>query len=241
MSHAQPAAPRHFLVLPAAGIGQRMGSDCPKQYLEINGKSLLQHTLERLGSMECFFRVVLILAPQDSWWPTVASQLPVPLLGKLITVTGGNQRADSVLNGLHALRDIAAVSDWTLVHDVVRPCIRRSDVELLIATLEHDKAGGILATPVRDTLKRASTAQAVEQTVDRSNLWCAATPQMFRYGLLRAALIQMADSGRVVTDEAEAMEAGGHRVKLVQGRADNLKVTYPQDLQLAALILGAES
>lgn len=241
MSTSQPAAPRRFfLVLPAAGSGQRMGSECPKQYLTINGRTLLQHTLERLGSMACFERVVLVLAAKDSWWPAIEKQLPGALREKLQIAVGGSQRADSVLNGLQALQGVAQAQDWVLVHDVVRPCIQPSDVEMLIKTLKDETAGGLLATPLRDTLKRSSVTQTVEQTVDRSNLWCAATPQMFRYELLLQALRKMAASSTLVTDEAEAMEACGHLVKLVQGRTDNLKVTWPQDLQLAALILGAE-
>lgn len=218
-----------------------MGSERPKQYLEINGRTLLQHTLERLGGMACFERIVLVLSPQDTWWPTIAQQLPMEIQQRLLVTTGGSQRADSVVNGLQALQDSAQPQDWILVHDVVRPCIHRSDVERLIDAVQNEIAGGLLATPVRDTLKRSSALQVVEHTVDRNNLWCAATPQMFRYELLQQALRKVAASGQVVTDEAEAMEASGHQVKLVQGRADNLKVTYAQDLQLAALILGAES
>ncbi|MES2606601.1 MAG: 2-C-methyl-D-erythritol 4-phosphate cytidylyltransferase [Pseudomonadota bacterium] len=241
MNTTSSAAPRYFLVLPAAGSGQRMASERPKQYLEINGRTLLQHTLERLGSMACFERIVLVLSPQDAWWPVIEQQLPSSIRQKLTVATGGSQRADSVANGLQALQGVAQRQDWILVHDVVRPCIHHSDVELLITAVKDEVAGGLLATPVRDTLKRSSDLQVVEQTVDRRNLWCAATPQMFRYRLLLESLQKVTAAGRTVTDEAEAVEACGHPVKLVQGRTDNLKVTYPQDLQLAALILRAQS
>jgi 2-C-methyl-D-erythritol 4-phosphate cytidylyltransferase len=231
-------APRYFLLLPAAGSGQRMVSERPKQYLAIHGRSLLQHTLERLGSMGCFDRIVLVLAAQDRWWSTVRQQLPVTVQQKLVLATGGSQRADSVVSGLQALATIAQPHDWVLVHDVVRPCVSLSDVEKLIEAVKDAVAGGLLASPLRETLKRGTAAGTVEQTLDRRNLWCAATPQMFRYEVLLQSLLQMAAAGRTVTDEAEAVEACGYPVQLIPGRADNLKVTYPEDLELAALLLG---
>jgi len=231
--------PCHFLVLPAAGSGQRMGADRPKQYLELLGKPVLQHTLERLGSLNRFERVVLVLTAGDPWWPPIEAALPAALKAKLLVVSGGSQRCISVQNGLSALQEVAADADWVLVHDVVRPCVGLGDVERLLQELRDDPVGGLLATPVRETLKRTDTDGVVIQTVDRAGLWSAATPQMFRYRLLLDALIKAAANNRVVTDEAEAVEAAGLPVRLVPGGADNLKITWPQDLALAELILGA--
>ena len=233
------AGTKFHLVLPAAGSGQRMGSKRPKQYLEIHGRTLLQHTLERLGTMDCFCSIVLVLAADDAWWQGIKARLAPALQKKIVVVTGGLERCDSVRSGLLALAQLAASSDFVLVHDVVRPCVRASDVRLLIDVLSEEVAGGLLATPLRDTLKRADEAGRVETTIERTRLWCAATPQMFRYRILLQALEFMAANRRKVTDEAEAVEAMGYKVKLVQGRADNLKITYPDDLALAALILGA--
>lgn len=232
-------SPRHFLVLPAAGSGQRMGGDRPKQYLELLGKPLLQHTLERLGSLDSFDRIVLVLAAGDQWWPAIDASLPAVLKAKLLVVNGGSERCVSVQHGLSALQEIAADSDWVLVHDVVRPCVALVDVHRLFEDLRDDPVGGLLATPVRETLKKADANGTVMQTVDRTGLWAAATPQMFRYRLLVDALQKSAEANRIVTDEAEAVEAAGLAVRLVPGGADNLKITWPQDLALAALILGA--
>jgi len=232
-------APSHFLVLPAAGSGQRMGGDRPKQYLELLGKPLLQHTLERLVLIDGFECIVLVLAADDPWWPGVETALSASVRMKLKVVEGGSERFASVQNGLLALHDIAADNDWVLVHDVVRPCVGLDDVERLMQTLRDDPVGGLLASPVRETLKRADGNGVVLQTIDRTGLWAAATPQMFRYRLLRDALQKTSATNRIVTDEAEAVEASGHPVKLVQGGADNIKITWPQDLVLAALILAA--
>lgn len=231
--------PRHFLLLPAAGSGQRMAGDRPKQYLELLGKPVLQHTLERLAGIGCFERIVVVLAADDPWWPTVQNRLSAALQAILVIAEGGRERCHSVLSGLSALHGIAASDDWVLVHDVVRPCVQADDVARLLETLKADAVGGLLATPVRETLKRGNARGLVEQTVDRAGLWCAATPQMFRYHLLREALQAAVAADRVVTDEAEAVEAAGLPVRLVQGGADNLKLTYPEDMKLAELILGA--
>ncbi len=238
MGNTDRAGTRFHLVLPAAGSGQRMASDRPKQYLEIDGRTLLQHTLERLGVMDCIDRIVLVLANDDSWWPAIEPRLTTFLRRKIQVAAGGAERCDSVRNGLLAIRHLAGNEDFVLVHDVVRPCVRTGDVRLLIDAVRDEVAGGLLATPLRDTLKRADDAGRVEQTMDRSRLWCAATPQMFRYHILLQALETATANGRKVTDEAEAVEALGYKVKLVQGHADNIKITYPDDLQLATLILG---
>ncbi len=230
---------RFFLVLPAAGSGIRMNSDEPKQYTIVNGLPLLQHTLLRVATYSRFTRVVLVLAPDDERWPLVESQLPISLREKLLIVTGGIQRMNSVNNALLALASEANGNDWVLVHDVVRPCLHATDIEHLIVNLHGESTGGLLAVPVRETLKESDSHQMVKSTVDRTGLWLAATPQMFRYSVLQHGLQTAIDNGLQVTDEAAAVEALGLPVKLVQGRADNIKVTYPEDLALVAVLLEA--
>lgn len=230
-------APRCFLVLPAAGSGERMQSQLPKQYLQVCGKPVLQHTLERLATLECFSAVVLVLAPEDIRGPAMLSQLDTLLREKVRVVSGGAARFQSVLNALQALQGTAAADDWILVHDAVRPCVQVEDVRRLIDILRSEPAGGLLATPVRETLKEADAAGLVQRTVDRSRLWQAATPQMFRFAVLQQALELAAARNHVVTDEAAAVEALGLPVRLVPGRADNIKVTWPEDLAMVAALL----
>lgn len=234
-------APRYFLVLPAAGSGQRMQSALPKQYHTINGISLLQLTLERVAANPLFTRVVLVLAADDPHWSEIEHRLSPLLKTRLLVVTGGAERFQSVANALSALTTDAAPDDWILVHDVVRPCLHASDIDKLVKTLSSEAAGGLLAVPVRDTLKEASKDLQVVRTLDRNMLWLAVTPQMFRYSVLTQALAFAVGNGLHITDEAAAVEALGLSVTLVPGRADNIKVTYPEDLQLVAALLRAET
>jgi 2-C-methyl-D-erythritol 4-phosphate cytidylyltransferase len=242
---------RHFLVLPAAGAGRRMRSAVPKQYQKLLGKPLLQHTLERIATHPLFTRTVLALAPNDAHWPAVAAALPAALLRRLTTVTGGAERAASVRAALAALQDEADEDDWVLVHDAVRPCLDPHDVERLVDILRNEPYGGILAMPVRETVKAATAQGTIRATVARDGLWLAATPQMFRYGVLCRALDAARDAAAEVTDEAAAVEywlttpaatqsrsaPGG--IRLVNGSATNIKVTYPEDIRLAELLIGS--
>jgi 2-C-methyl-D-erythritol 4-phosphate cytidylyltransferase len=221
--------PRFWGVVPAAGVGKRMGADVPKQYLDVLGKPVLQHTLERLLSVEAFTGIVVALGIEDGYWP----DLPCARHPKIRTAPGGKERADSVLLALHSLEGSAAPDDWVLVHDAARLCITRVDVEKLIQSLKDDPVGGILALPVSDTLKGVAAGTIVE-TIDRRRIWRALTPQMFRYGRLRQALMDAAERGAIVTDEASALELQGLRPKIVEGRPDNIKITRPEDLPLAA-------
>ncbi len=232
---------QYFLVLPAAGSGQRMQSTLPKQYHAVNGVTLLQLTLERVAANPLFARVVLVLAADDEHWAGVELRLAPSVKNKLLVVTGGAERFNSVANALSALASEAAPDDWILVHDVARPCLRSSDIEKLVLTLSHEPAGGLLAVPLRDTLKEGNDDLKVARTLDRSMLWLAATPQMFRYSVLTKALENAVRNSLHITDEASAVEALGLPVTLVQGRADNIKVTYPEDLQLVAALLQVES
>ena len=223
--------PRHFAIVPAAGSGSRFGAEKPKQYLSLLGRPLIYHTLAALVACPDIDRVWVVLSPDDPYW----HQYDWSDLGaKLETVRcGGATRADSVSNGLQAAAMVAAQDDWVLVHDAARPCLSAEMLAALFHQLADDPVGGILAVPVADTLKRADVEQRVASTEPRDGLWQAQTPQMFRYGRLCEALEQC----REVTDEAGAVEALGLKPKLVRGDATNLKVTYPADLVLAAMIL----
>ncbi|GAB6046323.1 2-C-methyl-D-erythritol 4-phosphate cytidylyltransferase [Methyloparacoccus murrellii] len=225
--------PRHWAVVPAAGVGKRMGAELPKQYLPVHGKPVLQHTLERLLSVPGLAGICVALGTEDGYW----HDLPLVTEARIRVAAGGRERADSVLSALDHLAAAARPDDWVLVHDAARPCITRGDVEKLMAALDDDPVGGILALPVSDTLKTVADDGHITGTPDRSHTWRALTPQMFRFGLLRAALVEAATAGRVVTDEASAMELAGHRPRIVEGRPDNLKITRPEDLPLAAFYL----
>jgi 2-C-methyl-D-erythritol 4-phosphate cytidylyltransferase len=226
-----------YAVVPAAGRGSRMGGEVPKQYLDLAGRSVLEHALWRLAPHPLIARVVVAIAEDDRRFAALAPRLPP----KIATVTGGVERCHSVLAGLAALAVTAAPDDWVLVHDAARPCLRRSDLDRLIETATADPVGAILAVPVRDTLKRADDACRSAQTVDRTGLWHALTPQMFRLDMLRRALEQALAAERLVTDEAEAIEAAGSCPRLVAAHGDNIKITHPEDLGLAALILRAQA
>lgn len=231
---------RYWAIVPAAGAGRRMGTAIPKQYLPLAGRPVLAHTLSAFLKQPRIAGVVVVISAEDEYWPQVAMQLPQDK--PLLVVTGGAERSYSVLNGLQALQACAAADDWVLVHDAARPVVRDSDVERLITSLAADPLGGLLAVPVSDTLKQADALGRVMATVDRSTLWRAQTPQMFRFGALLDALRQAQARGLAITDEAMAMEAIGFAPHLLEGRADNLKITRPEDLALAEFYLhgGAE-
>lgn len=221
-----------WAVLVAAGSGQRMGADIPKQYLKIGGKTLLEHSLGLLDRARSVTGIVLVVAADDRYWHDLKLTASVPV----ITVNGGKERADSVIAGLEALGDKCMREDWVLVHDAARVCVSPEDIDRILDHLLDHQCGGLLAVPVRDTLKLSEKGEAVS-TVDRKPLWQAQTPQVFRYGLLLDALKDASDSQVVVTDESMAMERMGHRPLLIEGRADNIKITVPEDLELADFIL----
>ena len=224
---------RCFAVLPAAGIGTRMGAEIPKQYLEIEGRSLLEYSLAALLACDAVTAVALVLHPQDAH----ASALPLLRDPRVLSAVGGAERSDSVLAGLNALSAEAEDDDWVLVHDAARPCLQPQDVQRLVDVVTGNGEGGILARRVVDTVKQATADGLVQATLDRSRLWRAQTPQMFRLGELREALTAALGEDLPVTDEASAMEFAGHPVQLVEGPASNLKVTLPEDLGLAAWYL----
>lgn len=226
----------YWLVVPAAGVGSRMGGTTPKQYLELAGRKLIEHVLERVAAHPLLSGTVVSIAPADPWWRDID-------LGRwpsLTTAAGGAERCHSVSNALAELSGRAGEEDWVLVHDAARPCVRRADIDRLVRTLDTDPVGGLLGMPVADTLKLADHEGRVRRTVDRNGLWRALTPQMFRLGLLRDALAEAIGAGSLVTDEAQAMELAGHRPRVVEGHGDNIKVTRPEDLALAELYLRAQ-
>lgn len=226
---------RHWALIPAAGVGKRMGSSIPKQYLPLAGRPVIAHALATLLDHPRIAGAVVAIGAEDEWWPTVAAELTA--IKPLWVITGGAERCHSVTNGLEALRERVDPADWVLVHDAARPCLRCEDLDRLLAKLAGDPVGGLLAVPVRDTLKQVDAAGRVAATVDRSRLWHALTPQMFRLGMLHEALGAALRRGLLVTDEAAAMEAAGFAPRLVEGRADNLKITQPEDLALAEFYL----
>ena len=223
---------RQFVaVVPAAGVGSRMQADKPKQYLEIDGKTILQHTLNVLLSYPLIDEVIVAVAKGD---PYVA-RMPFLKQAKIRLVEGGANRADSVLNGLNAINFQPERETWVLVHDAARPCLTHQDLDRLLQV--NDDNGAILAIPATDTIKRADVDLQIQQTEDRAQLWLAQTPQFFKAKLLANALNFAQENGLVVTDEASAMELLGFRPHLVAGRSDNIKVTRPEDLALAAFYL----
>lgn len=228
-----PRRPRLWAVVPAAGVGRRMGAEIPKQYLRLGGRTVLEHTLAALDVFDMLAGTVVAIATDDAFWPELSPKLAHPLF----TAPGGAERAESVANALDVLRERAADDDWVLVHDAARPCVRREDLERLIIALRDDPVGGLLAVPVRDTMKQADAEQRSAATVDRSRLWHALTPQMFRFNHLRRALRDAHAAGVAVTDDASAMEHAGLRPRLIEGHADNIKITRPEDLALAEFYL----
>lgn len=231
------ASVTYWLIIPAAGIGSRMQADRPKQYLMLNGRPIIEHTLERLADALPEAQFVVCLNPEDPYWPEINKPEGIALL----EVPGGKERADSVLNGLRAIADRASDEDWVLVHDVARPCVRARDITNLVDQLSRDEVGGILALPVADTMKRAAKDGSVSETVDRTALWHALTPQMFRFGMLYQALEQGLAAGATITDEASALEWAGFSPRLITGHRDNIKVTHPDDLAFAALFLQSQT
>jgi 2-C-methyl-D-erythritol 4-phosphate cytidylyltransferase len=231
---------RYFLVIPAAGSGRRFASAVPKQYAPLGSSTVIEHALAPFEADADCAGIAVALAAGDTDWPAIAARRT-----RLIETTeGGEQRAHSVRNALRALATRVREDDWIMVHDAARPCFAAADLALLKRELSSHPVGGLLAVPLADTLKRAlepaSHVTHVDSTLDRDGLWRAATPQVFRFGMLLRALAAALASGRLPTDEAQAIEWSGQRPRLVAGRADNIKVTTADDLALAGAILSTE-
>jgi 2-C-methyl-D-erythritol 4-phosphate cytidylyltransferase len=225
---------RFWVVVPAAGSGRRMsGASMPKQYLPLAGRTVIEWALDPLLAHPDCQAIIVVLAAQDSYWPTLSASTQ-PRIG---ITCGGVERADSVRAGLAALQGQCREDDWVLVHDAARPCLSAADLQRLLDEVRDDAVGGLLAAPLVDTLKRADAAQRVAQTISRQALWRAQTPQMFRHGVLDRALAAVAQQRIAVTDESQAVELAGHQPRLVAGHPDNLKITVSADLEQAERIL----
>ncbi len=232
MTEMQPV----WVVIPAAGVGARMQADRPKQYLHLAGRTVLEHSLGCFAHHPMVRGMVLAVSMDDAYWPELELHSSVPLH----CVPGGETRAQSVHNALHfldALTQLEAVDPWVLVHDAARPCVRREDIDLLLTSLHDDPVGGLLAVPVCDTMKRANDDGRVAHTEPRAGLWHALTPQMFRLNLLHSSLQHALEQGVLVTDESSAIEWAGYLPRLIEGNADNIKITRPEDLALAEFYL----
>lgn len=230
----QQSIPNIWVIVPAAGSGQRMAAGTPKQYLLIKSKTILETTLDLFLANERIGKVVVTLAADDLLWPT----LPCASNAKIMSALGGSTRALSVYNGLVALKAMVRENDWILVHDAARPCLSAETLNKFIQKLSKDSVGGILAMPVKDTLKLSkSDSPTIVKTLNRDNVWHAQTPQMFRYGLLLNAMEQALNCEYEITDEASAMELAGYSPQLIESNSRNLKVTTPEDLAMAKFLL----
>lgn len=224
---------RFWAVIVAAGNGRRMGTDLPKQYLPLVGKTVIEHAAHALLVSPLIQKVVVVISPQDRYWQYLAiSQHP-----KIMTAIGGAERLDSCLSGLLALQPIAQEHDWVLEHDGARPCLTADGLASLIKQLSAEAVGGLAAYPVSDSMKRSDATQHVLTGIERNNLWHALTPQMFRYGLLRKALTNAKTQAIITTDSASAIELIGYRPKLIHFTKRNIKITEPEDLTLARYFL----
>lgn len=229
-------SPKITALVPAAGTGTRLGDALPKQYIDLNGMPLMMHALLALANVSRIDKIVVVLSPNDAHWSTAMTRHAAwSRLSARIEVlhAGGASRAESVLNGMRAIESRVAADSWLLVHDAARPCLRSELVEHFIDELETDLVGGLLALPLADTIKLDDGNLRVAKTVPREHIWRAQTPQMFRFGALKNALMATPNA----TDEAQAIEAAGHQPRLVMGDSANLKVTYATDLKLAGMLL----
>ena len=215
-------------VIPAAGIGKRVGATIPKQYLPLLDKTIIEHSLAPFLAHSEIHQVIVSLAENDQWFV----DLPIAKHPKILTVIGGAERVDSVLAALKLIE----LDEYVLVHDAARPCITNGDINKLINAVKENQQGAILASKVRDTMKRSDVANTIVNTVERENLWHALTPQMFTNKQLCEAIQQSENPGKI-TDEASALEMAGLPVTIVEGRSDNLKITREEDLKLAAFYL----
>jgi len=231
-----------WVVIPAAGIGKRMQSDIPKQYLKINNKTVLEHTLNCFLTHAEVAGIIVVLNSDDYHWKTI--KLRSDHDKPIYTVEGGKERSDSVMQGLDYLLMVEQLAEdsWVMIHDAARPCLIEKDINSLLSIRSNNTVGGILASPVRDTMKRAvnkNSKNVISNTESRDNLWHALTPQMFRIGELKSAIYHCLEKGITITDESSALEATGKEVELVEGSMNNIKITQQSDFEIATLLLNA--
>jgi 2-C-methyl-D-erythritol 4-phosphate cytidylyltransferase len=227
---------KYWAVVPAAGIGTRVGGERPKQYLSLCGKTVIEHSLQRLLTHTKIAGVVVALGPDDLYGKNLLEKTLI-CEKPLIAVNGGAERCHSVLNALRRLSEFAGPHDWVLVHDAVRPCLRHDDIDKLIDAVSRHPDGGLLGVQVSDTVKRAGSSGEVLETLDRNELWRAQTPQIFQLAALTQALSDAVERQLNVTDEAAAMSLAGAVPIMVEGHPDNIKITYLTDLALAQFYL----
>lgn len=232
-------AAKIWAVVPAGGVGTRMNSEIPKQYMQLAKRPVIAHTLDRLSRMPSVDSLIVGVAKQDQHWYSQGYRSD-----KLMAVVdAGKERVDTVENCLKYIAAQGGGNDWALVHDAARPCVRVSEIQQLIDTVLRFDQGGILAVPLSDTIKRGvpdCRDARILETVPRENLWRAMTPQLFRVAGLLSAIELARAKGRLLTDEASAIEAAGGQPLLVACSPDNIKITLPQDIALAQLILEAQ-
>lgn len=228
--------PKIWAILPAAGAGKRFSTEKPKQFFALNEQLIAEHSLQRLLSIKSIYSVILPCDNSAPWW----SQVPSVKNPKVQQVTGGEQRVNSVLNGLKAIAGHASATDWVLVHDIARPCVTAADINKLIDAVESHSVGGILTASIDQTLKKVSSDQQIKATVDRTQYRMAQTPQLFKYSLLIEAIENCLKAGITPTDEAFAIEYAGLPVLAVEGRQDNIKITRQEDLAIASAILKSQ-
>ena len=225
----------YFGIVAAGGSGARLNAGTPKQYLEINKRSLLEISITALVNSVNFKKLVVVVPKSDM----EKCRFLREKFEHIELVTGGSTRCESVFEGLKFLDSQSKADDWCLVHDAARPCVQTKDILELIAGLKNSNTGGILAAPVIDTLKRINDQSQIEQTIDRANLWKAFTPQMFRYGVLFESISSVIKNGIVVSDESQALEKMGQSVSIVRGSSENIKITYPEDIKKAELFFSS--
>lgn len=230
--------PMLIAVVPAAGVGKRMQAHCPKQYLTFLGRTVLEHTVERLLAHPKITRVIIALGADDEYFP----QLSLANNPQVSTVVGGKERVDSVLAGIKNIN--VEEFSWVLVHDAARPCVSHDDISKLISNCFSTQIGGLLATPVRDTMKRSQTKNSLNKVLDlvqctepRENLWHALTPQMYQVNELISAIENALKKELTITDESSAIEFANLPSQLIEASSDNIKITRPDDLALAEFIV----
>lgn len=221
-------AEKFWCIIPAAGVGKRMLAECPKQYLLFQGSTILDVTIGRLLSCHNIEKIVVCIhADDENWQHSLYYEND-----RVVMSIGGAERADTVLKGIETLNSNASDGDWVLVHDAARPCVKLTDIQALINVAIEKKQGAILAAPIHDTVKEV-VGGVVQKTLERTVLWRALTPQLFKINQLQSALISAKNQGVLITDEASAIEHINEPVLVVEGSADNIKITLPKDLELA--------
>ena len=236
---------KFWAVIPAGGRGLRFGSQVPKQYMTVAGMAVLDHVLHAFLKFHAFETIVVPVPSEDSRFHDLTASTD----DRIVAIVGGQERADSVYAGLEwIVAQGADQQDWVFVHDAARPLITQNELHALRDAIDAPACpGAVLGVPAADTLKRVDqigrcpeeSDSCIAETLDRTGLWHAMTPQVFRLGGLMEALVRARTSGFVVTDEAQAMEAEGSLPWLIRGRRSNIKLTYPEDLELIEALLTA--